>query len=281
MEICQTKECIRALTDTWREGGERIALVPTMGYLHAGHMALVERARALGDRVVVWIFVNPAQFGDPEDLEKYPRDTERDLAMLREAGVDAAFLPDVSEIYPEGDETIVETTHLANILHGQVRPGHFRGVTTVVTKFFNIIRPDYAMFGEKDYQQLQVIRRMVRDLFMDVEIVGVATVRDADGLALSSRNVRLSPEDRAAALVLNRALIRAEEMAREGTRIEALEAAIRAMIEAEPRAALRGLDIVHPESLAPLEGALEAPAAILLSAEFGGILLIDQRVVSP
>ncbi len=281
MKICHTKDCIRALSDAWREGGESIALVPTMGYLHAGHMALVERARALGDRVVVWIFVNPAQFGDPEDLAKYPRDAERDLAMLRAAGVDAAFLPDVGEIYPEGDETIVETTRLANILHGQVRPGHFRGVTTVVTKFFNIIRPDYALFGEKDYQQLQVIRRMVRDLFMDVEIVGVATVRDADGLALSSRNVRLSPEDRAAAPVLNRALARAEEMAREGTTIEALEAAIRAMIEAEPRAALRGLDIVHPESLAPLEGALEAPAAILLSAEFGGILLIDQRVVSP
>ena len=281
MKICHTKDCIRALSDAWRKGGESIALVPTMGYLHAGHMALVERARALGDRVVVWIFVNPAQFGDPEDLAKYPRDAERDLAMLRAAGVDAAFLPDVGEIYPEGDETIVETTRLADILHGRVRPGHFRGVTTVVTKFFNIIRPDYALFGEKDYQQLQVIRRMVRDLFMDVEIVGVATVRDADGLALSSRNMRLSPEDRAAALVLSRSLARAEEMAREGATIEALEAAIRAMIEAEPRATLRGLDIVHPESLAPLEGALEAPAAILLSAEFGGILLIDQRVVSP
>ncbi len=281
MEICRTRACIRALADKWRREGEKIALVPTMGYLHAGHMALVERARALGDRVVVWIFVNPAQFGDPEDLAKYPRDTERDLAMLRAAGVDAAFLPEVGEIYPEGDETIVETTRLANILHGEVRPGHFRGVTTVVTRFFNIIRPDFAIFGEKDYQQLQVIRRMVRDLFMDVEIVGVPTVRDRDGLALSSRNVRLSPEDRRAALVLVRALDLGAEMAREGATTEALAAAIRAMIEAEPRATLRGLDIVHPESLAPLSGPLTGPAAILLSAEFGGILLIDQRVVSP
>lgn len=281
MDICTTNSAIRATIADARAKGATISLVPTMGFLHAGHMALVAKAQARGDFTVVWIFVNPTQFGDPKDLETYPRDTDRDLAMLREAGVDAVFLPDVGEIYPEGDETIVETTGLANRLHGLVRPGHFRGVTTVVTKFFNIIRPDVAVFGEKDYQQLQVIRRMVRDLHLEIEIVGVPTVREADGLAMSSRNVRLSAPDRAAAVVLHQALTKAGEMARDGTTVEALETAIRATIEAEPRAALTGLDIVHPAALTPLSGPLTGPAAILISAEFGGILLIDQKVVTP
>ncbi len=281
MEISQHRNGIREIVRSWRAQGETVALVPTMGALHAGHMALVARAGELADRVVVWIFVNPAQFGDPADLAAYPRAPERDLAMLRAAGVDAAFMPEAGEIYPDGDETIVETTRLANILHGQVRPGHFRGVTTVVAKFFNIIRPDFAIFGEKDYQQLQVIRKMVRDLFMDVEIVSVETVRDDDGLALSSRNIRLSPQDRRAALVLFRALERAGEMACSGTTVEALRTALSAMIGAEPRARLRGIDIVRAETLAPLSGPLTGPAAVLLSAEFGGVLLIDQKVVSP
>jgi len=252
-----------------------------MGYLHAGHMALVARAQELVPRVVVSIFVNPTQFGDPEDLAKYPRDTERDLKMLRAAGVDAVFLPEPADIYPPGDETIVETTRMANALHGAVRPGHFRGVTTVVARLFNIVGPDVALFGEKDYQQLQIIRRMVRDLHFPLEIEGVPTVREPDGLALSSRNVRLSAKDRAAAPVLHRALSRAAQVARAEATAEALRAEIEAELTSEPRATLRGLDITEPHSLKPLSGPLHGPAAIMLSAEFGGILLIDQKVVTP
>lgn len=280
MQVTTDKTGIRALVSEWRARGESIGLVPTMGYLHDGHMALVRAARERADRVIVWIFVNPTQFNDPADLQAYPRDTERDLALLHGEGVDAVFLPEAAEIYPEGDETIVETTRLANVLHGAVRPGHFRGVTTVVTKFFNIIRPDFATFGEKDYQQLQVIRRMVRDLHMDIEILSVPTVREADGLAMSSRNVRLSAEDRAAAPVLFRALQAARRAAaRSGATAESLSAAIRATIATEPRASLRGLDITTPEGLEPLSGPLTGPAAIMLSAELGGVLLIDQMVV--
>ncbi len=278
---CETTAEVRSAVAGWRAQGARVALVPTMGYLHAGHMALVERASKLADRVVVSIFVNPTQFGDPDDLARYPRDEARDLAMLREAGVDAAFLPAPAEIYPDGDETIVETTRMANVLHGAVRPGHFRGVTTVVARLFNIVGPDVAVFGEKDYQQLQIIRRMVRDLHFPLEIEAVPTVREPDGLALSSRNVRLSAEDRAAATVLHRALERAESLARPGATVEALRGAIEAEMAREPRAILRGLDIAHPQTLEPLSGPLEGPAAIMLSAEFGGILLIDQKVVFP
>ena len=278
---CETTAEVRSAVAGWRAQGARVALVPTMGYLHAGHMALVERASKLADRVVVSIFVNPTQFGDPDDLARYPRDEARDLAMLREAGVDAAFLPAPAEIYPDGDETIVETTRMANVLHGAVRPGHFRGVTTVVARLFNIVGPDVAVFGEKDYQQLQIIRRMVRDLHFPLEIEAVPTVREPDGLALSSRNVRLSAEDRAAATVLHRALERAESLARPGATVEALRGAIEAEMAREPRAILRGLDIAHPLTLEPLSGPLEGPAAIMLSAEFGGILLIDQKVVTP
>ncbi len=278
---CETTAEVRSAVAGWRAQGARVALVPTMGYLHAGHMALVERAGKLAERVVVSIFVNPTQFGDPDDLARYPRNEARDLAMLREAGVDAAFLPAPAEIYPDGDETIVETTRMANVLHGAVRPGHFRGVTTVVARLFNIVGPDVAVFGEKDYQQLQIIRRMVRDLHFPLEIEAVPTVREPDGLALSSRNVRLSAEDRAAATVLHRALERAESLARPGATVEALRGAIEAEMAREPRAILRGLDIAHPLTLEPLSGPLEGPAAIMLSAEFGGILLIDQKVVTP
>ncbi|SFR16267.1 pantoate--beta-alanine ligase [Poseidonocella sedimentorum] len=281
MQICRTIGEIRGEVAAYRAGGDRIALVPTMGFLHDGHMALVERARAEGGRVVVWIFVNPTQFENPDDLDAYPRDLERDLAMLRDAGVDAVFTPEAREIYPEGAETIVETTRMANMLHGEVRPGHYRGVTTVVAKFFNIIAPDCAVFGEKDYQQLQIIRRMVRDLHMPVEIIGVPTVREADGLALSSRNVRLSPADRTAAAVLSTALDRAEALAASGTTVAALRQDIEVVIASEPRATLTGLDIVRAETLADISGPLDGPTAIMLSVQFGEVLLIDQRVVGP
>jgi pantoate--beta-alanine ligase len=281
MKVCHTIAEIRAQTASYRAAAETVALVPTMGFLHDGHMALVRRGRDLADRVVAWIFVNPTQFENPQDLAAYPRDVARDLAMLRAEGVDAVFTPEVGEIYPEGAETIVETTRLSGILMGKVRPGHFRGVTTVVTKFFNIIQPDVALFGEKDYQQLQVVKRMVRDLHMPVGIVGVPTVREPDGLAMSSRNVRLTPEDRSAAVILSRALDQAESAAADKCTAEELRRRVSEVIGSEPRARLEGLDIVRAGTLEEVSGRLDGPTAIMLSVRFGDVLLIDQRVVSP
>jgi pantoate--beta-alanine ligase len=280
MRICRSISDCRAAVKELRATGETVAMVPTMGFLHAGHMSLVETAKAEADHVVVSIFVNPTQFGESADLDAYPRDEDRDLAMLREAGVAVVFLPEVETIYPAGDETIVETTRLANMLHGEVRPGHFRGVTTVVTRLFNIVQPDVAVFGEKDYQQLQVIKRMVADLHMPLTMIGASTVREADGLAMSSRNVRLSTEDRQAALVLSKSLTAAEAAAA-GATVADLHKVIADTIATEPRAALKGLDIVAAETLNSIDGPLTGPTAIMISVAFGDILLIDQRVVTP
>lgn len=281
MQVITTKAAMREIVCGWRAADQRITLVPTMGYLHAGHMALVARARQEGGRVVASIFVNPTQFGANEDLGSYPRDPERDLMMLRAAGVDAVFIPEVGEIYAPGAQTIVETTELAKILIGRLRPGHFRGVATVVTKLFNIVQPDAACFGEKDYQQLCVIRQMVRDLDMAVRIIGVATVREGDGLAMSSRNVRLTPADRAAAVVLSRALFAAEEMATTGVTASRLRAWVAAHVRAEPRADLQSVDIRDARTLNTIAGPLTAAAVILLAVRFGQVLLIDQRVITP
>ena len=281
MDILTTRSQARETTAHWRAAGQSVVLVPTMGYLHAGHMALVARAKAEGGKVIASIFVNPTQFAPGEDLATYPRDPERDIAMLRAAGADALFMPAVAEVYPDGAQTIVETTELARILIGKLRPGHFRGVATVVTKLFNITQAHAACFGEKDYQQLCVIRQMVRDLDMPVQIIGVPTVREADGLAMSSRNVRLTPEDRAAAPVLSRALFTAAEMARTGITASRLRAWVAATIQAEPRADLQSADIRDATTLAPLSGPLAGPAVILLAVRFGKVLLIDQHVVEP
>jgi len=281
MHVCRTIAEIRATVAGFRVDGETVALVPTMGFLHAGHMALVAQAKSEGERVVTTIFVNPTQFGANEDLSTYPRDADRDLAMLREAGVDAVFMPEVDEIYPDGAQTIVETTELAKTLIGKLRPGHFRGVATVVTKLFNIIQPDVACFGEKDYQQLCVIRQFTRDLNIPVRIVGVPTVREADGLAMSSRNVRLTADDRAAAVILSQALTQAEEMAKTGITASRLRAWVAAHIQGEPRALLQSADIRDAQSLRTIAGPLTAPAVILLAVKFGSVLLIDQRVVTP
>ena len=281
MEICESVESIRAVVAGYRALGERVGLVTTMGALHEGHLTLMRRAREDHDRVVATIFVNPTQFGEVADLAHYPSDDARDIDLLKGLGVDALFLPEVEVIYPPGDETIVETTELANKLHGKVRPGHFRGVATVVARLFNICLPDAAYFGEKDYQQLQVIRKMVRDLHFPLEVVGVPTVREPDGLAMSSRNVRLTPEDRAAAVVINQSLTEAEALAAKGATVDDLRAAIRTRIKSEPRAILRAVDIVAAGSLAPISGPLEEKIAIMISAEFGGVLLIDQREIAP
>ena len=276
MHHAETKSEIRDLHAKWRRNGESIGLVPTMGFLHEGHLTLVRAARAANDRVIVTIFVNPTQFGPNEDLATYPRDMDRDLELLRAEGVDAVLAPSVDEMYDGQPETIVETTKLSRILMGRLRPGHYRGVATVVTKLFNINQPDRAYFGEKDYQQLCVIRRMVRDLDMPLKIVGVPTVREADGLAMSSRNVKLTTEDRAAAPVLNRALTLAEN----APTIAKARKIIRDTIKAEPQADIKSIDIRDAESLARVSGKIDKPVVALLAVRFGNVLLIDQRVLT-
>lgn len=284
MKICRTIADVRAVVRELRFSGQTVGFVPTMGALHAGHMSLVAAAKAENDAVIASIFVNPTQFGQQADLDKYPRTEDADCAMLEAAGVAAVFMPSVDIMYPDGAETIVETTKLANMLHGLVRPGHYRGVCTVVTKLFNIVGADRAYFGEKDYQQLQVIRRMARDLDVPTEVCGVPTVREADGLAMSSRNVRLTSEDRSAAVVLNRSLIAAETAARTGATIEAMAQTIRDTIETEPRARDPHVDIVQALTLAPVSGRPSGTIGIMISAAFGPVddpvLLIDQREIT-
>lgn len=280
MKICPTVSEIRKAVAGYRASGETVALVTTMGALHEGHLVLFRTAMKKYDRVIGTIFVNPTQFGEVADLAHYPSDDARDIDLLKAEGVDALFLPEVETIYPPGDQTIVETVDLANMLHGRLRPGHFRGVATVVARLFNIVGPDAAFFGEKDYQQLQVIRRMVQDLHFPLDIFGVPTVREEDGLAMSSRNVRLKPKDRKAATILSKALARAEEMAASGTSVEEMDREIRSLIKSEPRATLKAVDIVEASSLSRINGPLNGTIAVLLSAEFGGVLLIDQREIS-
>ena len=210
MQICPSKIRIGQEIARLRAAGKTIGLVPTMGFLHAGHLQLMRRAAQNADAVVATIFVNPTQFGANEDLSRYPRDLDRDLALLRDEGVAAVFTPSPEEMYLPGADTIVDVPSLSGILQGALRPGHFQGVATVVSKLFNITQPDVAVFGEKDYQQLALIRKMVRDLDVPVRIIGHPTAREDDGLAMSSRNVRLSPAQRAAAKILNAALTQAE-----------------------------------------------------------------------
>ena len=280
MKVCRTIADIRATVAELRRRG-RVGLVTTMGALHDGHKALVDRAVADNDAVVATIFVNPTQFGQAADLDNYPRTEEADLALLSAAGAAAVFIPSPDEIYPQGAETIVETTRLANMLHGLVRPGHFRGVATVVTKLFNIVGADAAYFGEKDYQQLAVIRTMVRDLHIPITIHGVPTVREADGLAMSSRNVRLTAEDRMAGPVLYQSLQAAADILQSGGSCEDAATKIRNLVGAEPRARLEGLDIVDVNTFEPATGTPNGPVGIMISAQFGEVLLIDQMEITP
>ena len=281
MKVCKTKADTRTTLAAFRKAGDSIGLVPTMGYLHDGHMALVRAATADCDRVVVSIFVNPTQFGPKEDLASYPRDTNRDLEMLHSAGVDLVFMPSPEEMYHPDKQTIVETTELSKMLIGKLRPGHFRGVATVVAKLLNITQPDRAFFGKKDYQQLRVIKTMVRDLDMQARIIGVPTVREPDGLAMSSRNVRLTPADRKAAPILNQSLLMADKLVAEGITAKQLEQEIRDRIDAEPRANVQSVDVRDAETLAKIKGRITQPIVVLLAVRFGDVLLIDQRVVSP
>ena len=279
MQICPSKNRIGQEIARLRAAGKTIGLVPTMGFLHAGHLQLMRRAAQNADAVVATIFVNPTQFGANEDLSRYPRDLDRDLALLRDEGVAAVFTPSPEEMYLPGADTIVDVPSLSGILQGALRPGHFQGVATVVSKLFNITQPDVAVFGEKDYQQLALIRKMVRDLDVPVRIIGHPTAREDDGLAMSSRNVRLSPAQRAAAKILNAALTQAEHHPQPSA--EAYVAQITQHLAGEALCDIKSVEIRDSEDLTALSGPLHRPAVILLAVAFGDVLLIDQRVIDP
>ena len=279
MQICPSKIRIRQEIARLRAAGRTIGLVPTMGFLHEGHLQLMRRAAQQADAVVATIFVNPNQFGPNEDLSRYPRDLDRDLALLKAENVAAVFTPSPEEMYLPGADAIVDVPSLSGILQGALRPGHFQGVATVVSKLFNIIQPDVAVFGEKDYQQLTLIRKMVRDLDMPVHIIGHPTAREADGLAMSSRNIRLSPAQRAAAAILNAALTHAEHHPQPSA--EAYVTQVSQYLSRQALCDIKSVDIRDSEDLSALSGPLHRPAVILLAVAFGDVLLIDQRVIDP
>jgi pantoate--beta-alanine ligase len=266
---------LRSWTRAQRAAGRRIGFVPTMGYLHAGHLALVDEAKCRADAVILSIFVNPLQFGPTEDLARYPRDLPRDRSLAAARGVDALFVPAAAAMYPPGSEVRLSPGPIAERWEGAARPGHFTGVLTVVAKLFHLVEPDLACFGQKDVQQLTLVRRMVRDLDWPVEIVEVPTVREPDGLALSSRNAYLGAEDRVRAVVLSRALQAAHRSWHGGeTRPAALEATMRQELGTEPSVAVEYISIADPEALAPVDRA-DQRTIISIAARVGGTRLID------
>jgi pantoate--beta-alanine ligase len=273
---------IKAMTD-WsqaeRQQGRRIAFVPTMGALHEGHLSLVRNAKTRGDRVVVSIFVNPRQFAPAEDFAAYPRNFVRDSGLLEAEAVDVLFHPAVEDVYPPDSQTNVEVDGLSKLLCGAQRPGHFQGVATVVTKLFNVVRPDVAIFGEKDYQQLQIIRRLVRDLFLDIEVIGHPIVRESDGVAMSSRNAYLNAEERTAARCLPRSLHKAECLVRQGeASAQAIAAAVIAELANEPLAVVQYVTISDVETLEQVEQ-IRGAAVLALAVTIGKARLIDNRVL--
>lgn len=277
MQTIRQLSDLRDAVSGFRSAGERIAFVPTMGALHAGHMALVAQAKLAGQRVVVSIFVNPKQFGPNEDLARYPRKELADSRMLAEAGVDLLWMPPVEVMYPEGHATNISVVGVSEPLDGAARPGHFDGVATVVAKLFNQVKPDVALFGEKDFQQLAVIRRMVADLDFDIDVRGVPTQRDDDGLALSSRNAYLAPEDRAAAVALPRALGVAVRAIEKGDDPAAALVTARASLEAAGFE-VDYVELVDADSLgAPVAG---QPRRLLAAARIAGTRLIDNVAVA-
>lgn len=258
-----------------RASGRRIAFVPTMGYLHEGHASLMREGRLNGDLLVLSIFVNPTQFGVGEDFERYPRDLERDSALARECGVDIIFAPTAADMYPVGFQSYVNVEDLSLPLCGASRPGHFRGVTTVVCKLFNIVMPHVALFGKKDFQQLAVIRRMVSDLNMDLEILGMPIVRESDGLAMSSRNRYLSPSDRLSGLCLSRALQSVRTEFRAGERnAERLKKIVQSIIAAEPSVIIDYVELRHGETLEDVDS-VDDRTLLALAVRIGTTRLID------
>lgn len=279
IQVAESVQAVRDAVNRAKQAGHRVGFVPTMGALHVGHVSLMERARAECGYVAVSIFVNPTQFGPHEDFNRYPRPRDADLAMCREAGADLVFYPAVETMYPVGHRTFVEVAGLSEILEGAIRPGHFRGVTTVVTKLFNIVQADRAYFGQKDYQQQSIIRVMARELDMPTEVVTCETIRDPDGLALSSRNAYLSESERKSGLALSRALRLAERLVAEGEQdIPTLESAMRNELENTPGIKLEYAVIVNHESMRELTAA-EPRMVALVAARVGTTRLIDNMIL--
>jgi len=281
IEVIRDPAEMRARVEDLRRDGRRICVVPTMGYLHEGHLSLLRVGRGRCDVLVVTIFVNPTQFGPNEDLARYPRDEQGDLDKARECGADLAFCPDVDQMYPPGYQTYVTVEEISKPLCGASRPGHFRGVATVVTKLFNTTLPHVAVFGQKDYQQLALIRRLCADLDFGVEIVAAPIVREPDGLALSSRNVYLSERERAQAVCLSQGMRAAQERFDSGARhAETLLACARAPVEAASLARIDYIELRDAETLEPVDS-VEAPAVLATAVFFGKTRLIDNTVLTP
>jgi pantoate--beta-alanine ligase len=281
MRIIEKVSEMQQQADAWRQEGKRIVFVPTMGYLHQGHLDLLRTARRLGDLTLMSIFVNPSQFGPGEDYQSYPRDLDRDIRLATEVGTDVTFVPLAEEVYPEGYQTHVEVTEVTRNLCGRSRPVFLRGVATVVTKLFHIVKPHAAVFGEKDFQQLVTIRRMVRDLNMDVDIVGHPIVRESDGLAMSSRNVYLNAEQRRIALRLNQSLQRARVLVDAGERrAEALLARVKDFLTGDDGVRIDYVQLCQPETLEDVS-LIDGPTLLALAAWVGPARLIDNCVLRP
>jgi len=273
---------MQQLAERIRQQGKRIGVVPTMGALHAGHLSLIQHAQEKTDIVITTIFVNPKQFGPTEDFEKYPRDIDRDVKMIEECGCDIVFIPKKGEMYPEQFATFVGTESYENILEGKSRPSHFRGVTTVVAKLLHITKPHVAVFGQKDAQQVFIVRKMVRDLNFDVQIITAPIIRESDGLAMSSRNVYLSSEERKEACVLFQSLQRAEKLITEGERVSSnIIFSMKNLVEEKPNARLDYISIADWSTLEEME-TIRAGKEILISlaVRFGNTRLIDNTVVN-
>ncbi len=279
MEIIETVEAMQTKAEELRLSGKTLALVPTMGFLHEGHLELMRVGKKHADVVIISIFVNPTQFGPNEDFAQYPRDTEGDLAKAEGVGVDIVYFPKVEEMYPEGYQTTIAVEKVTHHLCGLSRPGHFDGVTTVVAKLFNATKAHMAIFGQKDYQQLTAISRMVQDLNMDIRIVGVPTVREPDGLAMSSRNSYLNPKERKSALCLKKSMDLADELFRQGERDAGrIKKEVEALIRRHPFTDIDYINLCHPFSLEDLD-ILEGDTLIALAVKVGKTRLIDNAVI--
>jgi len=276
MQVFYKPNEVKEFISSLKREGKTIGFVPTMGYLHKGHLSLVRCSKRDNDITVVSIFVNPTQFGKNEDYDRYPRDLQRDLNLLQREGVDIVLAPSVEDMYPKGYSTYVEETELSKLLEGTFRPGHFRGVCTVVTKLFNIVKPDKAYFGEKDYQQLKIIQKMVKDLNMDIEVIGCPIVRDSEGLAMSSRNVYLSPEERKQATAIYKSFKLAQKLVEEGLKEpRKLEEEIKKFLASFPL--IKKIDyvaVVNPNTLEPAEE-IKGGERILVAVRMPSARLID------
>jgi pantoate--beta-alanine ligase len=279
MEVIATAKEMQRSSDQLRQKGKTIAFVPTMGYLHEGHLTLMRAGKEQGDALIISIFVNPTQFGPKEDYEQYPRDMQRDLKLAQKVGVDIVFTPSAQEMYPDGFQTSVEVEWVTQNLCGISRPSHFRGVATIVAKLFNIVKPHFALFGQKDYQQLITIKRMVKDLNMDTEVIGIPTVRERDGLAMSSRNAYLSPKKRKEAAKLNRALRKGEELFRQGERdTAAILTTVRGVIEEAKPKKIDYVKICDAHTLEDIKE-IKDEAIIAVAVQIGKTRLIDNIIL--